>query len=528
MVGNSVEGNGHYITVWAPRQAGKTWVMQEVVEQLRTSGEFEVGIITMQDAKEDKSDESVLETFVQELNNWFDRDFPDVTEWKQVKSLFTADYFSKPVILVIDEFDALAEVFINRFANAFRAMYTTRSNQRHLPSDEKSNLLHGLALIGVRSVLGIENVSGSPFNVQRSVYIPNLTEDEVHTLFHSYEQESGQRIAPNVITRIYREMRGQPGLTCWMGELLTETYNKHQSVITIRDFNRAYALALKALPNNNILNIISKAKMETYQPFVLEMFKTDEKLLFRYDDPDTNYLYMNGVVAHEVVVPVASAHMLEEELDDEIESELGFYFEDAGEEEELYLKFPSPFVQRRLFNYFSHQLFGGLDNLYDPDTDLSKTITLTFLNVPNVMRIYEDYVQKNSAWLFRNAPRRKTDDRIYEAVYHFNLFAYLAKFLRPFKASLVPEFPTGNGKVDLIIRHNKRLYPLELKSYANLQQRQEAVEQAAAYGQTLKVSEVWLIFFIESITDERRAELEVTVTDAATGVVVYQVFVRMG
>lgn len=178
---------------------------------------------------------------------------------------------------------------------------------------------------------------------------------------------------------------------------------------------------------------------------------------------------MNGVVSHEVlqfeVSTELSGRELDPELDPELDDEFDFYFDMEEEKEELYLKFPSPFVQRRLFNYFSHQLFGRLDNLYAPDTDLSNTITPTLLNVPNVMRIYESYVQQNRVWLFRDAPRRKTDDRIYEAVYHFNLFAYLIEFLRPFKASIVPEFPTGNGKIDLIIRHNKRFYPLELKSY---------------------------------------------------------------
>ncbi|MDM8548977.1 hypothetical protein QUF72_02820 [Desulfobacterales bacterium HSG2] len=33
-------------------------------------------------------------------------------------------------------------------------------------SHEKQHLLHGLAIVGMRSVLGVENVTGSPFNVQ--------------------------------------------------------------------------------------------------------------------------------------------------------------------------------------------------------------------------------------------------------------------------------------------------------------------------------------------------------------------------
>ena len=61
---------------------------------------------------------------------------------------------------------------------------------------------------------------------------------------------------------------GQPGLIGWFGELLTETYNKHNPTITMRDFEITFAAAVDALPNNNILNIISKARQETLQAIV--------------------------------------------------------------------------------------------------------------------------------------------------------------------------------------------------------------------------------------------------------------------
>jgi hypothetical protein len=34
LVGENPEQSGHYITVWAPRQRGKTWVMQQVLYRL--------------------------------------------------------------------------------------------------------------------------------------------------------------------------------------------------------------------------------------------------------------------------------------------------------------------------------------------------------------------------------------------------------------------------------------------------------------------------------------------------------------
>ncbi len=120
---------------------------------------------------------------------------------------------------------------------AFRNIYIHRMDEVKKSTEQKTYLLHGAALIGVRSVLGIENQKGSPFNVQRSVHIPNLTYDEVKGIFQWYEKESGQTIDPDVIDCLFYETNGQPGLTCWFGELLTETYNPDpEKPITMSNF----------------------------------------------------------------------------------------------------------------------------------------------------------------------------------------------------------------------------------------------------------------------------------------------------
>jgi len=495
LLGHDPNEGGHYITVWAPRQTGKSWVMREVIQRVQADDEFEIGVISLQSAKAITDEKRVLKLFVQRLHEWFDYDFPAVETWEELGSLFTLAYFSKPVILIIDEFDALEE-------NEFRNMYLGRVDEKEKPSREKKCLLHGLALIGVRSVLGIENVTGSPFNVQRSVHIPNLDREEVVQIFQDYQDESGQQIESGVVDHIYEQMRGQPGLTCWFGELLTEQHNRHDGNITLDDFEYNYSRAMNVEPNNNILNIISKAKMETYKPVVLEMFQVGSKLTFHYDDPEVNYLYMNGVVAYEEILDKMGRH-------------------------QQYLKFPSPFVQKRLFNYFARDLFTGLKRLYDPFIDLSNVMTPNHLNIVQIARLYEAYLHKNRGWLFKEAPRRKTDEHIYEAVYHFNLYMYLTQFLEG-NAAVVPEFPTGNGKVDLVLYHPQKVYPLEVKSFINRQKHQEALEQAAEYAQQLALTEAWLITFIEVMTDDQRKSLEIAYRDATTGVVVHPVFVVTG
>ncbi|QTA86939.1 AAA-like domain-containing protein [Desulfonema magnum] len=497
--GKNPNKGGHYITVWAPRQAGKTWVMQQVLKKIKKKGEFEVGIISMQSAKTQTSDQGVLRVFVRKLEKWFDRKLPDTDSWENLSELFVGEHFEKPLILIIDEFDALRENFINKFANEFRDMYISRQNQADRPSDKKSCLLHGLALVGVRSVLGIENVTGSSFNVQRTMHIPNLTSGETEGIFTWYERESGQKIDDKVIEQIFCETRGQPGLTCWFGELLTEKYNKYLSdPISMRNFEIVRAAAIKALPNNNILNIISKADREPYKSAVLNMFRTARRTEFSYDDKIQNSLYLNGVI------------------DYEIENETDYF-----------VRFACPLVQKRLFNYFAREMFGYVGKIHEPFEDLSDTLTEKGLNIGNLMRRFQNYLKKNREWLLRDAPRRK-DLRIFEAVYHFSLYRYLCDFLGTRDARVWPEFPTGNGKIDIIIEYAGLIYALELKSYTDERQYYEALDQAAQYGRQLGLSEVSLILFVEYVDDANREKYENAYTDKDTGVRVTPVFVETG
>ena len=88
-----------------------------------------------------------------------------IRRMKEFGELFRKEVLDKPLILILDEFDALAEDAISGIAGVFRNIYNRRHKDQN-PSPQKEYLLHGVALIGVRSVLGIENIKGSPFNIQ--------------------------------------------------------------------------------------------------------------------------------------------------------------------------------------------------------------------------------------------------------------------------------------------------------------------------------------------------------------------------
>jgi len=498
--GNEPDEGGHYITVWAPRQTGKTWIMQEVFFKLQQNPQFEVVILPLQHLGKVTDVNRVVQLLVRDLSKLLNLEKAlTIDTLEDFHLLFEQGTLSKPLILILDEFDTLSETVIAELVSVFRNIYHRRQSQIDKPTAEKDYLLHSMALIGVRAVLGVENVKGSPFNIQRGVHIPNLTSDEVIALFNQYQQESGQSISPAVVERIWYEFQGQPGLTCWFGELLTETYNQATAQpITMVHFEGVYADALKLLPNNNILNIISKAKQELYKPLVLELFQTETKIEFTYHDPIINFLYMNGVVSVEKV--------------------------NHGEN---YVKFPCPYVQKQLFNYFARELYPRMGQLYDPFEDLADTITEDSLNIPNLLHRYEQYLQVNRDIVLKNAPRRD-DLRVYEAVFHFHLYLYLTSFFNSYEAQIQPEFPTGNGSIDLLIRHAGQLFGLELKSFANKHQLTKALIQAAKYGKQLGVLEIWLVLFIETVDDQNRQRFEADYTDSKTGVIVHPQFVQTG
>ncbi|MDM8560475.1 AAA-like domain-containing protein [Candidatus Parabeggiatoa sp. HSG14] len=498
--GDNPDKGGHYITVWAPRQTGKTWIMQEVFSTLKQNPQFDVIILSLQYIYNVTDVNQVVQLIARELMESLNLKDLTVNTLGDFHLLFKRENLSKPLILILDEFDSLEPAAIAGLVGVFRHIYNSRRNQTDKPTAEKNYLLHSLALIGVRAVLGVENVKGSPFNVQRGVHIPNLTHDEVAYLFNWYQQESGQSIQAEVVERVWYEFQGQPGLTCWFGELLTETYNQTVTQpITMEHFEDVYVAALDLLPNNNILNIVSKAKQELYKPFVLERFQTGTKLKFTYDDPIINFLYMNGVIDIEQVSL-----------------------------RENYIKFPSPYVQKRLFNFFARELFGQMDRLYDPFEDLSDIITDDSLNLHRLLLRYEQHLQANREQVLKNAPRRKNDLRVFEAVFQFHLYSYLASFLDSYDAQVQPEFPTGNGQIDLLIRHAGQLFGLELKSFANQREYKNALTQATKYGKKLGLTEIGLVLFIETVDDKNRQKFEKDYMDAKTGVTVHPQFVQTG
>ncbi len=479
LIGVPEEG-GHFFTIWSPRQCGKTWLMRQAQKEIEKQypDKFLVGMMSMQGVILDDADSE------KELLSWFPELFrdslnirPDTPEdWKAWIRFFhkTEGIFRKPLILFIDEFDSLPRKMIDRLVTIFRDMYLKR----------ESFNLHGLALIGVRAVLGVDSERGSPFNIQRSLHVPNFTKEEVEDLFGQYRAESGQEIEAGVVEKVYDDTRGQPGLVGWFGELLTEKYNPGpEKPIDLHVWKNVYAAALHKEWNNTILNLIKKAQGE-YADYVMELF-TKSDLPFSIRAEWCGYLYLNGII-------------------DSLETS------DASGNTIYLCRFSSPFVQTCLYESFTMNFAG--DRLpilaIDPLDTLADVFGKPELDIPALLKRYKAYLKRLKAkglnpW--KDQPRRK-DLHYTEYVGHFHLYFWLRQAAEDI-CVISPEFPTGNGRVDLHLRCAGKKGVIEVKSFRNHSKLEKAKAQAVDYAKKLNFSTITLAVFVPVEDEEILAQL---------------------
>jgi hypothetical protein len=476
LVGDPDKG-GHYFTLWGPRQTGKTWLMQRAVAEVRArhGDRFLVGAISMQAVVlgDDDPPEAILD-WIPRLFRWgMQVEVPKPATWAEWADQLRkgSSPFDRPLVLLIDEVDKLPPAVIERMVGLFRDLYLTR----------QTAVLHGLALVGVQAVLGVDGARGSPFNVQRALHVPNLTRDEVTDLFAQYQAESGQAVDPEVVGEVFDVTRGQPGLVSWFGELLTDRYNPGPAEpISTQIFRRVYTLALQVEWNNTILNLVKKAR-GPHQSHVVALF-TDPNVPFALDRDWCRYLYMNGVI-DQAQVPDGTG---------------GF---------EVVCRFSSPFVQRRLYAALTDDLFGEKGPLLaiEPGDLLADVFTPDGLHLPPLLARYRGYLARLAArgidpW--KGQPRRSTDLHLTEAVGHFHLYAWLRDAVGR-RCVISPEFPTGNGKVDLVLRTKEgHAGVIEVKSFVDMYDLAEGRAQAARYGKKLGVSSVTMAVFVPLADEE--------------------------
>jgi hypothetical protein len=237
-----------------------------------------------------------------------------------------------------------------------------------------------------------------------------------------------------------------------------------------------------------VVNMIAKVKDSEYQAFLTTLFTTSN-IPFFFHHTTHNYLYLHGIIEPTL-----------ETLPN-------------GEKQDV-CRFTSPFVQQCLYDALSSELIGQDIPILalEPLDELTDVFEGTFLKLPALLNRYKDYLARLHAqgmnpW--QEQPRRKTDFKLTEAVGHFHLFSWLREAVGE-RCIISPEFPTGNGKVDLHLKCGSQLGIIEVKSFVKSYQLKFDKKKAADYAKSLGLNNVTMAVFIPVLEETVLEKLSTT------------------
>ncbi|HKL00420.1 MAG TPA: AAA-like domain-containing protein [Desulfotignum sp.] len=217
-----------YFVLHAPRQTGKTSSMLALVDYLNAGGRYRAlycNVETAQTAREDvaKGMKSILVTLGTRAAKDLGDDFllknreQILSECGEHDALTVAlsrfsQFSALPVVLVIDEIDALVGDTLISVLRQIRSGYTQRPEE--FPSS--------IVLCGVRDVRdyrihsgsGKEIITGgSAFNIKaESLRMGDFVKEEVRFLLQQHTTETGQAFTPDAVSCIWHLSQGQPWL----------------------------------------------------------------------------------------------------------------------------------------------------------------------------------------------------------------------------------------------------------------------------------------------------------------------------
>ena len=246
-----------YFVLHAPRQTGKTTCLLALMNHLNQQGDYHALYVNVEAAQAQREDVAeAMRTICYTIAEFAEDYLHDEQLTTQVepilqkstgKALQTllrtwARQSDKPVVLFLDEIDALVGDTLISVLRQIRAGYTQRPESFPI----------SIILCGVRDVRDYRMVSknkevitgGSAFNIKtESLRLGNFSQAEVRVLWEQHTTATGQMIAQAIYPELWRDTRGQPWLVNALGYQLTNRKMPHlldrTQPITLDDYRTA-------------------------------------------------------------------------------------------------------------------------------------------------------------------------------------------------------------------------------------------------------------------------------------------------
>ncbi len=287
-----------YFVVHAPRQVGKTTSFIHLAEKLTAEGRYAALWATCETGQTAGDDVqagvmAVIHSIERNGKHYLPAQLrPPVLKYDEVvpnsrlTHLLTTwvEACPRPVVLFLDEIDALMDASLISVLRQLRGGYSSRP--RSFPQS--------VALIGLRDVRDYkvryrkEHRSlgtASPFNIKvKSVTIRDFTADEVAALYRQHTEETGQEFSDGAVEEAYELTRGQPWLVNALAYQVTGTDVKDRTVPIIAAHVEAARETLIERQDTHLDSLVDKLREERVRRVIEPLLSGGTTLSLNQDD----------------------------------------------------------------------------------------------------------------------------------------------------------------------------------------------------------------------------------------------------
>ena len=341
-----------YFVLHAPRQTGKTSALLALRDLLNAEGNYSCVYVNIEGGQAGHEDmEQVMRTILGELASWacstlgdefLDAIWLDIlTKYGPRSALREAltrwsAAATKPLVLLIDEIDALIGDSLLSVLRQLRAGYVRRPGE----------FPQSVVLCGVRDVRDYriqstaENAiitGGSAFNIKaRSLRLGDFSREEVFALLGQHTAETGQEFAAEALDAVWTQTQGQPWLVnaladeaCFYG-----VAQDRRHPVTADAIHTAQEQLIQRR-ETHLDQLADKLKEERVRRVVEPLLSGGEQR--RFVDRDLEYVRDLGLVAQDRPLRIANpiyAEVVPRELtwvvQEEFDQETAWYVDSEG------------------------------------------------------------------------------------------------------------------------------------------------------------------------------------------------------
>ena len=489
---------GKFFTIYAPRQMGKTTLLNNLETELRTRPTY-LPIVLSFELYESWSAAQfwgdVLGLIQDDLLAWAEAVDPAASDTLRsllaepvapdvqfFRQLFTKLHQLAPtleVVLIIDEFDATPQEVLSPLLQTWRTMYLDRQRRPHS--------LHSVVLVGIQNIARLNFGRSSPFNIAYQHRLEDFSLDEVRDLLGQYTAETGQPFAAGVIEKLVEQTAGQPFLVNRAAAILTQEVVKERTrPITTADL-RVALQKLTRESNYNFETVIRRAA-EYEEDVVRILFGADYP--FRLNDPLVNSLHLFGIIKE------APAQLC---------------------------RIANPIYKQVLIDAFQPRQAGLQGAMLVNGYDFRPYVVNNHLQMDAILARFREFIERRGREAFKVTPMP------HEATGQYLLMAYLDIVVRQIGAAHFTEINSGEGRLDLIVVHQGRRTIIETKIWRGQALYEEGLTQLADYlaseGQT---TGYYVLFHARPTVYGRLPDDALEYTTQVAGRTIHVYLVRLG